>query len=176
MARHSVHPSIQAGLKATLIHEATHQVAFNFGLHHRIGDNPRWVVEGLATLFEAPGIRNSNGTKGKVSKRSRLNLERYLRFQNYAQSRRIRGSLRSFVESDRAFSSVLDAYAEAWALTFFLAETRPRAYESFLKKIAARDPFEDYDKSDRINDFEDAFGDGMDVLETNFLRYIAKFQ
>src|SRR5262245_20690259 len=39
--------STEAGLKDTMIHEATHQVAFNTGLHSRLGCNPKWVVEGL---------------------------------------------------------------------------------------------------------------------------------
>ena len=41
--------AIQADLRDTMIHEATHQVAFNVGLHSRMRDNPQWVVEGLAT-------------------------------------------------------------------------------------------------------------------------------
>src|SRR5262249_36583873 len=45
--------SIEATLKDTMIHEATHQVAFNTGLHSRIGESPKWIVEGLATVFEA---------------------------------------------------------------------------------------------------------------------------
>ena len=172
-SRQSVLPSIEAGLKDTLIHEATHQVAFNFGLHQRIGDNPRWVVEGLATVFEAPGIRDSNNV---TNRRDKLNLERYLRFQNYVKDRRVRGSLAAFIESDRAFTSVLDAYAESWALTYYLTETQPRAYESYLKKIASRDPFEEYDKYDRRDDFEDAFGDDLNILEVSFLRYIASLR
>src|SRR5688572_6704945 len=40
----------------TIIHEAAHQSAFNTGVHTRFGDSPRWVVEGLGTMFEAPGV------------------------------------------------------------------------------------------------------------------------
>ena len=36
----------------TIIHEATHQVAFNVGVHTRAVDMPYWVPEGLAMLFE----------------------------------------------------------------------------------------------------------------------------
>ncbi|NLF08875.1 MAG: DUF1570 domain-containing protein, partial [Pirellulaceae bacterium] len=41
---------------AVLIHEATHQIAFNTGVHNRYSPPPTWAVEGLALLFEAPGI------------------------------------------------------------------------------------------------------------------------
>ena len=36
--------AIEASLKDTMIHEATHQAAFNTGLHSRIGETPKWVV------------------------------------------------------------------------------------------------------------------------------------
>ncbi|MGE5192697.1 MAG: DUF1570 domain-containing protein, partial [Deltaproteobacteria bacterium] len=56
--------AVEATLKDTMIHEATHQAAFNTGLHSRIGESPKWVIEGLATVFEAPGIRNSSASAG----------------------------------------------------------------------------------------------------------------
>ena len=99
------------------MHEATHQAAYNTGLHSRIGGNPRWVVEGLATVFEAPGIRNSSANSGV---KTRLNRERFLRFGNYAKARRKSGSLESFISSNDLFDSdVYDAYSQAWAFSFF---------------------------------------------------------
>src|SRR5262249_48305348 len=35
---------------STIIHEATHQMAFNTGVHQRYADAPRWLCEGLATM------------------------------------------------------------------------------------------------------------------------------
>ena len=37
----------------TIMHEASHQVAFNIGLLNRDGDLPLWLVEGLAAYCEA---------------------------------------------------------------------------------------------------------------------------
>src|SRR6516165_385823 len=37
---------------ATVIHEATHQIAFNSGVHVRKADNPLWLLEGMAMYFE----------------------------------------------------------------------------------------------------------------------------
>ncbi len=31
----------------TIIHEATHQTAYNTGVHRRFAQTPKWVVEGL---------------------------------------------------------------------------------------------------------------------------------
>ena len=36
---------------ATIIHEATHQLAYNSGMQRRYADNPMWVSEGLATAW-----------------------------------------------------------------------------------------------------------------------------
>lgn len=38
-----------------IMHEATHQLAFNVGIHQRLSQTPLWVAEGLASLFEAKG-------------------------------------------------------------------------------------------------------------------------
>jgi hypothetical protein len=52
-----------AQLVATIIHEATHQIAFNSGLQTRFADVPLWVSEGLAVYFETPDLQNAKGWK-----------------------------------------------------------------------------------------------------------------
>ena len=163
--------SIEAGLEGTMVHEATHQVAFNTGLQSRVGWNPKWVSEGLATLFEAPGIRNGSG-QGAIA--TRLNRERCAWHADYRKARRKPDSLRAFVASDAPFENgVLDAYSEAWALTFFLVETRPRPYSDFLRRVAARPPLAEYTSAQRLEDFQSAFGDDLKLLDAAFLRFIA---
>lgn len=165
----SAHGSIGGDLKATMIHEATHQIAYNIGLHSRLGETPRWVVEGMATVFEPDGMRDSSA--GWTAKQ-RINRERYVGFQNFAQSRRPPKSLRTFIESDSLYdSAVADFYAQSWALSFFLIETRPRNYSAYLKRIAARDPFSEYRAADRQADFKAAFQADFDWLDAQFLRY-----
>jgi hypothetical protein len=162
---------VEADLHDTLVHETVHQVAYNSGLHARLGDTPKWVVEGLATMFEAPGIRDA---QRNASPKTRINRERYARFCNYAKNRRQPRSLESFVGRDDLFaSSVLDAYAEAWALTFFLAETRHASYVRYLKATAQRDAFRRYTAAERVADFRQAFGD-LKSVETDFLRFFEK--
>jgi hypothetical protein len=39
---------------ATIVHEAAHQTAYNVGVHGRFCEQPRWLVEGLAMMFESP--------------------------------------------------------------------------------------------------------------------------
>ncbi len=168
--RQPIFGSSQGDLKSTMIHEATHQIAYNIGLHSRVGETPRWVVEGMATVFEPEGVRDSS--TGWTAKQ-RINRDRYLSFQNYAKTRRAAKSLKTFIESDSLYeSAVLDFYAQSWALSFFLVETRPRNYATYLKHIAARDPFSTYPARERIADFKEAFQVEFDLLDAQFLRYI----
>ncbi len=156
----------------TIVHEATHQVAFNTGLHNRIGKNPKWIVEGLATVFEAPGVRQSS-SRGAAD--TRINRDRYVWFGNFSQSRRQDKSLADFISDDSLFhQSALDAYSQAWALSFFLLETRPGKYARYLKTVATRDPLAPYEEDERIADFRQAFGDDLVWLETEFLRFVEK--
>jgi len=162
--------SIEANLHDTIVHEATHQVGFNTGLQSRVGVNPLWVTEGLATLFEAPGIRNA-GTQYAVS--TRINRERSVWFKNFCKTRRKEKSLADFVATDSLFrTSPLDAYSQAWALTFFLVETRSRQYANFLQSIAARPALDSYSADARLADFQQAFGNDLVLLEAAFLRFM----
>ncbi|MCA9072183.1 MAG: DUF1570 domain-containing protein, partial [Planctomycetaceae bacterium] len=141
----------------------------------RMGENPKWIVEGLATVFESPGIRESSSQRGKAIQR--INRERYVWFQNYVKSRRKPKSLEAFVSSDRQFqSAALDGYAEAWALSFYLIETRPAKYAAFLKTITSRDPMKAYPANERVADFQKAFGKDLDMLEADFLRFFARLE
>uniref|UniRef100_A0A7C2NX44 DUF1570 domain-containing protein n=1 Tax=Schlesneria paludicola TaxID=360056 RepID=A0A7C2NX44_9PLAN len=160
--------STAEGLDKTVIHEATHQVAFNTGIHSRIGVSPKWVVEGLATVFEQESVRR-NDRVGPVM--SRVNDERFRWFQQYRGHRPAK-SLVALVQSDRLFTSqTLDAYSEAWALMFFLLETRPADAVKYLRTLAARDPLQDYSAEQRLRDFQSAFGPDLSLLEAHLLRF-----
>ncbi len=175
LPQHSLHryARIKGNFKDTLIHEATHQVAFNVGLHSRIGESPVWVVEGLATIFESPGIRDRSHDEPK----SRINPYRFLSFKEFVKKRRKQKSLAGFVKSDTLFEkSIFDAYAQAWALSFYLIETRPAKYMKYLKTIAKRDPLKPYTPQERLADFTNTFGDDLDKLETALIRYIDRLE
>lgn len=173
-ARLSRMSGVRATMFDTIVHEATHQAAFNTGLHARLGWTPTWIVEGLATVFEAPGLRNRSAKKGA---RSRINRERFLWFGNYVKSRRKSKSLESFIADDELFrSAALDAYAQSWALSFYLIENRSSEYARYLQKIAARNPLMRYTPRQRVADFKQFFGNDLVRLETDFLRWIARLR
>ncbi len=159
-------------MDSTVIHEATHQVAFNTGIHSRVARHPWWVVEGLATVFEADGVRTRREMSTPVD---RVNRERHLWFAEYSRKRRVVHSLEKFVRDDKVFeTAVLDAYSEAWALSFFLIETRSTDYGKYLRTLVARDPLAAYDADARLNDFTNAFGSDLDGLETSYLKFMRR--
>lgn len=154
----------------TIIHEAAHQSAFNTGVHSRYAMPPRWVAEGLGTMFEAPGVWNS---RQFPHQEERINRGRLRSFQRLAATRP-KGLLAEVVSSDRIFqTNVEQAYAEAWSLSFFLAESEPRKYFAYLSKTAGRKAFTDYRSPERLRDFTDSFGGDLAMLETRYLRFMA---
>jgi hypothetical protein len=80
---------------ATIVHEATHQLVFNSGLHTRYADIPFWVSEGLAVYFETPDLESSKGWK-KIGGVNRYNL---LQFRRYLKERP-EGSLEKLLVDD----------------------------------------------------------------------------
>jgi hypothetical protein len=154
----------------TIIHEAAHQTAFNTGVHTRFGDSPRWLVEGLGTMFEARGVWQSRTYQNQPD---RINRGRFEAWRKYASGRRRPDAIAQLVSSDRMFSGDPDgAYAEAWALSFFLCETSPKKYFELLGKAAARPAFADYSSAQRLDDFTSVFGSDLNLLDARMKRFL----
>jgi hypothetical protein len=158
---------------ATIIHEATHQIAFNCGLQTRYADIPLWVSEGIAVYFETPDLTSARGwrTIGAV------NSGRLAQFRQYL-SKRPANSLSSLLADDarlRDPKQALDAYAESWALNYFLIKHRSKQYDAYLKMLSEKGPLL-WDKPDaRLRAFQDAFGD-LNQLDAEFLRAMSKLR
>lgn len=164
------HASVAGGVKDTLVHEATHQMAFNSGLHNRAGSDPKWIIEGLATLFEPDAVRRNVASRSPAS---RVNDERLSWYKQRLASNWNSNMLTDLVSSDRMFATdALDAYSVAWALTFYLNETRPREYAKFLRILKERDPLAEYTPEERLIDFRSTFGRDMHRFEVSMLRFL----
>lgn len=160
---------LPADTVSTLIHEGIHQLAFNHGLHSRIGENPRWIVEGLATVLEVNAQRDDSNSLDTAS----INPQRYQRFQKFRKQRRHHQLADFLVEDESMFrQSPLDAYSEAWALTYFLVQDYPSEYAAFLRLVAQRDPLQGrYSPEKRLADFTSAFGQDLAWMEVRFNRF-----
>ena len=160
-----------SGMVATLVHEATHQMAFNGGLHQRLAPVPLWLSEGVATYFETPDLASDRGWKG-IGNVNTPRLERFL-----ANHRA--GTLEQIVRGDEPFrrpDEALDAYSRAWALTFFLTQTRKAAFVSYLRTISRKEPLADDSEEERLRDFKTAFGASPADLEEPLLRYMNRLR
>ncbi|MCI0357610.1 MAG: DUF1570 domain-containing protein [Planctomycetaceae bacterium] len=156
----------------TIVHEAAHQAAFNTGVHSRFGAMPRWVVEGLGTMFEARGVWQSRTYQQQSDRINRRLLTDYRQY--VSSGSRPAGAIASLVSSDRFYeTSPKHAYCEGWALSFFLCETQPKQYFRYLAKTAALPPFIEYRSPQRLKDFTDIFGSDLAMLDARMQRFIA---
>jgi hypothetical protein len=159
---------------ATIIHEATHQIAFNCGLQTRYSDVPLWLSEGIAVYFETPDLTSSKGWRNIGA----INPVRLAAWRQYLP-RRPAGSLESLLTDDKRFrdpKQALDAYAEAWGLNYFLIRQRSKQYDAYLKMLSAKSPLI-WDKPEtRLKEFKEAFGDDLAQLDAEFVRYMNRLR
>ena len=161
-----------ATLTSTIVHEATHQIAHNCGIHARLADNPLWFVEGLALYFETPDLSSSKGWRGIGN----LNPTRMRDFINYVRKGRPGNSIETLLRDGKRIhdlSLAQNGYAEAWALTYFLAKQRPKEYVKYVKEVCDKPPFLKDSPEKRVKTFTDIFGD-LDKLDQEFMRYMSK--
>jgi hypothetical protein len=155
---------------ATIVHEATHQLAFNSGLARRYADIPFSVSEGIAMYFETPNLESTKGWRN-IGAVNRVNLGTFRRYL----TKRPAGSLAALLTDDMRFTDPAtddEAYAEAWALNYFLLQTRGEKYVKYLAALAEQKPLVDVTADERLRTFKDAFGEDLSGLETEFLRYM----
>ncbi len=156
---------------ATVVHEAVHQIAYNCGLQVRLADNPKWVSEGMAMFFEVPDPKSSVGW-GAVGK---VNPYQLVQFRKYFSSRPA-DSLTTLVSDDERFSGaadqVLGAYAESWALTFYLMKAQKKNFAAYLSELGQLKPLGETDPRQRIELFKKHFGSNLAKLDADFIKFI----
>lgn len=156
---------------ATIVHEATHQLAYNSGMQTRMAANPLWVSEGLALYFEAPDYKSDRGwrTIGAVNRVHLMEFRRNM-------ARREPNSLATLIADDRRFQDadeILTAYSESWALNYFLLNRHKASYVRYLQQLSEKPPLVEDSAEERLAEFEEVFGD-LQTLEEEFLRYLQR--
>ena len=159
---------------STIVHEATHQLAFNCGLHTRYADVPLWVSEGIAVYFETPDLNSSKGWRGigAVSRTRLTRLRRYLR-------ERPHDSLATLLADDSRFRNpqqAVDAYAEAWGLCHFLLRRYPRQFTQYLQELAQKKPLLYDEPAERLRLFQRHMGLELEELDAELVRYISRLR
>ncbi len=158
---------------ATILHEATHQIAFNSGVHSRLASPPRWLAEGLAMMFEAPGIWDPVHHPQLADRVNWSRFSAYLRLSRSARQSHPPIPLEQLItDSDELFAANPEAaYAESWAFSFFLSEKEPTRYVKYLALTATRRPFRRYRPADQRREFASVFGTNLPLLEARFVRF-----
>ena len=159
----------------TIVHEAVHQLAYNTGIHERLADNPQWVVEGLATMFEEPAVFDSRAASksvaGRVNQQQLVTLRRVL-----ADPAALESQLQSLVTSNDMFKRDAQmAYALSWGLTFYLAERMSGQYGNYTQRMARLGKLRAYGAADRARDFARAFEGDVSMIANQMQRFYQGF-
>ncbi|MEZ6108307.1 MAG: DUF1570 domain-containing protein [Pirellulaceae bacterium] len=160
------------GLVATIVHEATHQVSYNVGLQQRLADYPMWVNEGMAAFFETPDLRSRTGWRGI----GQLNPLRLPQLKQCLLDRESDGLVRTLVDDQRFKSgeTVLDAYAEAWGLVYYLSRVKRDEFAAYLRDLQGLTPLGVSAADERLELFREHFGQDLEALDREFVRYIQR--
>ena len=154
----------------TIIHEATHQIAFNRGLFLRSGPYPLWAVEGLSMFFEVPDPRSAQGwsfrgSRGKVNAPRLADLRRLLAAESA-------DPIREILREEHFHDDPLRSYSLSWGLYFYLQNKEPEKLARYLKNAAEKPPYALWTPDERVADFEAVFGDDWEKFRKNFCKYI----
>tara|TARA_R110002049_G_scaffold2750_4_gene22039 strand:- start:242960 stop:244069 length:1110 start_codon:yes stop_codon:yes gene_type:complete len=146
---------------ATVRHEAAHQSAFNYGVHSRLADTPRWITEGIGQMFEPAAMTETQSTSNVQNRVNRESM--YVIAKEYEKPGDVnfdRGIVQLIGDNEMfARDSTIDnAYALSWAMMFYLAERDSKAFAKLLNLTANRPAFKDYSKAERLRDFEAVVG------------------
>ncbi len=158
---------------ATIVHEATHQLVLNSGLQTRYAPIPLWNSEGLAVFFETPNAKSNTGWS-QIGLRNDLRL---VQFRDYQAKRRGPDSLLTLIATDdrvRDPRLANDAYAEAWAFTFYALREKKKEYVAYMKSLQKIEALGADSREARLKTFREAFGEDLEKLDDSFLKYMRK--
>ena len=167
------HPTAERNV-ATIVHEGTHQLCFNSGMIRRLSYASLWLSEGMAIYFETPDLNHATGWTA-VGRVNQYNL-RYFRYLVQSGLLLEHKALLGSDEDFRSSETVRAAYAQSWALNYFLQKTRPAQYRSFVKMQRLHVPLSEVSEDRRLSLFISVFGSGLSQLENEFLNYMKQLR
>jgi hypothetical protein len=169
----------------TVVHEGTHQVLQNIGVHPRLSAWPIWLVEGLAEYCSTP----ASSRKGGKPTWDGLGMINGL---HMATIRELEDPLSVAIRGDDAQSKALvrepgkplveclvrkthltpTEYALAWAMTHYLAFKRQDDFVAYLKAMSQIPPLEPRTPEDHLAEFRKAFGSDLVKIDKTIDRYL----
>jgi hypothetical protein len=175
--RDQMEPKVAALLKPqTVAHEGAHQILCNIGVQPRLAAWPPWLIEGLAeycatTVNSKKGITwNGMGKINSLHMATIRELEDPLSNQvngavvSDAQLARQRSTTQSEALMLKSLLTPTD-YAQAWALTHFLAQNRGADIVKYLKAMSQISPLEPRTPEANLAEFRKFFGNELTRLD-----------
>jgi hypothetical protein len=136
-------------------HEVAHQVMYNIGVHNRNFEaNPRWLVEGLAMMFETPPTHEGAGIGA-------VNQWRLARWRDLAKEGKLPPIRDVISNGDLLLPTATDgehAYAQAWAMVHYLHRTKQKQLAKYIERVNQRREKRKYKGEEDLKLFEQVFG------------------
>ncbi len=163
-----------APMVATIIHEATHQLAYNSGLQTRYADNPLWLSEGLAIFFESPDLKSAKGWRSIGS----IHMTRLAQLRRDFQHRQPDALINLLTDDQqlRQADTAASGYAHAWGLCFFLAKRHRQAFADYIEELSHNQPMGTDSPQQRLKVFQKHFGPEIERLDREFVEYMQKLR
>ena len=153
--------------RSVVQHEVTHQLLYNFVVHNRKSpwQNPQWLVEGLATIFEPPPGKDGAGF-GVINQMRLGDIREPMQKTTVEE-------LRAFIAKPSPNHQMLprEGYARAWAISCFLVKRRAKQLPGYLQVIKKRTGPAEISPEAQLADFEKAFG----TVNDSFLKELKEF-
>ena len=157
-----------------LIHEGTHQLAYNTGLQSRMKGCPSWLSEGVAIIREAPKRKAKNGWEIDLT----IDDRRYPDLRNYLRTNP-QAPILTLIKNDALFKgkdTKTHSYAMAWGLTFYLLTKYPKEFVEYVNTLSQADSLSGRDTESRQKDFEQHFGTDWKKLEEDFAKEMMRLR
>jgi hypothetical protein len=149
----------------TVMHEVAHQLSFNCGLLEREGDVACWLAEGLATYCESTaggawqGVGEPNPLRAQALAAPARGKAPFLPLRDL-----VGGD--AWLRQATSTGTVLQGYAQSWALFRLLMEEKPQALRKYLALVRPRRTADH-----RLADFAECFGDPA-KFEARYREYV----
>jgi hypothetical protein len=117
-----------------------------------------------------PDLSNSSGWRGMGA----VNAPRLATFQRNLITGRL-GTLESLVATDQRMRDLREgtnAYAEAWALCYYLMRRHPREFAAYMRELSAKKPMFWDEPEERLALFQKHLGGSPAEMQEDFLRYM----
>jgi hypothetical protein len=171
----------------TVVHEGTHQVLQNIGVHPRLSAWPIWLVEGLAEYCATPASSRNGGkpTWDGLGMISGLHLATIheledplsvgIQGRDARSHTPVREPGKPLVESlIRKTQLTPTEYALAWAMTHYLAFKREDDFVVYLKAMSQIPPLESRSPEEHVAAFQKAFGSDLAKIDRAIDVYLKK--